>query len=66
MLFRPEEIHPPSAERHFLARTGDGAVGVTHYRIGLDGERLLVTHLNHERLSAIQARGIDSNRLVGK
>jgi hypothetical protein len=66
MLFRPEEIHPPSAEAHFLARTSDWTVGVAHHRVGLDGERLLVSHLDHERLSTVEARSIDSNRLVGE
>lgn len=66
MLFRPEEIHPPSAKGDAFARTADGTVGVTHHRVGLDGEDLLVSHLDHERLSAIQAQSIHSNRLVGE
>jgi hypothetical protein len=66
MLFRPEEIHPPSAERHFLAWTGDGTVRVGDHRIGFDAEDLLVAHLDHQRLSAVQAWRIDANGLVGK
>ena len=66
MLFRPEEIHPPSAKGDVFARPADGTVGVAHHRVGLDGEGLLVSHLDHERLSAVQARSINSNRLVGE
>ena len=66
MLFRPEEIHPPSAKGDVFARPADGTVGVAHHRVGLDGEGLLVSHLDHEWLSAVEARSIDSNRFVGK
>ena len=66
MLFRPEEIHSPSAKGTVFARSADGTVGVAHHRVGLDGKGLLVSHLDHERLSAVQAQSIDPNRLVGE
>jgi hypothetical protein len=66
VLFRPEEIHASSAEADIFARTADHAMRITHDRHGLHAENLLVAHLDHHRLSAVETRRVDLNRLAGE
>lgn len=66
MLFRPEEVHTGSAPGTVFRGPAHLTVGVAHDARGVDSEHLLVAHLDHQVLAAVQTRGIHANRLAGK
>jgi hypothetical protein len=64
MLFRPEEIHARSPVRSIIRGTADFGVGVPDHFQRIDGEHSLVSHLDRDRFSAIEANGVDSHRFA--
>ncbi len=66
MLFRPEEVHASSTGGAVLGWSAHFAVGVTHYPFRAGGKHLLILHLNGNGFTAVQAWGIDTDRLSGE
>ena len=66
MLFRPEEIHARSPVGPTFRRPANLAVGIAHYRLGLNRNDRLIAHLYHDRLRAVEARSVHAHRLSGK
>jgi len=66
VLFRPEEVHGTSGTGKVLEPLPEGHSHVSNDIFGLCFQENPISDFNLNRLSAIEARGIDANRFAGK
>jgi len=66
VLFRPEEVHGASGTGSVLEPLPEGHSHVSNYIPGFYPQNDPIADLHLNGLSAIEARGIDSNRFARK
>lgn len=66
VLFRPEEVHACSPEGPVFRRSSDLAVRIADHAGRLHAEDLFVTHLDGERLAAVEAGRVHTNKFSRK
>src|SRR5438094_1152547 len=66
MLFRPEEVHACSEKRRPASRGAEPIVEVADHPGWVDPDDTTVAHFDRDRVAAVQARGIDEDRLAGE
>ena len=69
MFFRPEEIHATSGHAPGGVSTqgfSQGSIDVSDGCLGIYLKNILIAHAYEDRLSAIQATGLDTNLLIRK
>jgi len=66
VLFRPEEVHGTSGTGKILKPLPEGHSHIPDHILGFYPQNDSIPNLHLYGLSAIEARGIDSNRFAGK
>src|SRR5882672_4824578 len=66
MLFRPEEVHPRSEKRRPASRGAEPIVEVTDHPRWVDPDDTTIAHFDRDRVAAVQAWGVDADRLAGE
>jgi hypothetical protein len=66
VFFRPEEVHGTSGTGKVLEPFPEGDSHIPDYVLGICAQNDSIADLHLDGFSAIEARGIDSNRFPGK